>query len=315
MSVIYTTLCFPARAEWVARTSMLDRERISAPELVRRLVLEPSANDVVVLDGAIGRRGGYLDRVVAAGLARRRHGPRIVITDSTWAPTSARRAALRLFDSDRTTYCVLSTAELQSFPEHWGVARSRVSCTPFYWTLSATPAAPDCNGQGVFAGGDSLRDYDTLLAAARQVRARMRIATTWRPPDTMPDNVMVSPESPVRFLQLIRDSSVVVVPLRAGLVRSAGQQTYLNAMALGKVCIATDAPGVRDHIDADVTGLIVPPADPGALAAALAWATDPRNAAACRAMGWRAHRAALERFSPDHYVDRLLSVIDAVEPR
>jgi len=312
MTSIVTTLHFPSRPDWVARTQMLDRGRMPASRLLRRLLVDPMPDDVVVLDGAIGWRGGYLDRLAAAGLARRRRSPRIVITDSTWTPGWGRRAALRSFDSPRTTYCVLSTAEQQSFPGNWGVEPARVFCTPFYWTLPAKPSGLHPGGSGVFAGGDSLRDYRTLLAAAQQLSTRIVVATNWRPAGPVSDNVMVAPTSPVQFSDLLARSAVVVVPLRRGLIRSAGQQTYLNAMALGKVVVVTDAPGVRDHIDDGQTGLVVPPADPVALAEALAWATDPANSGECWDIGLRAHHAAIERFSPDQYVGRLLAVIDSL---
>ncbi len=312
MASIITTQHFPARPAWVARTQMLDRTAMSPSRLLQRLLVDPAPDDVVVLDGAIGWRGAYLDRVAAAGLARRRRSPRVVFTDSTWTPGPARRVALRAFDSPRTTYCVLSTAEQQSFPDDWGVNPVRVAYTPFYWTLPATPSKPRLDGSGVFAGGDSLRDYRALLAAAHGLRTRITVASRQRPAGPVPDNVEVAPVPPARFLSLLAASAVVVVPLRSGLVRSAGQQTYLNAMALGKVVIVTDAPGVKDHIDAGETGLVVPPCDPAALADALAWATDPANSNECRDIGLRAHTVALERFSPDQYVARLLAVIDAL---
>ncbi len=120
--------------------------------------------------------------------------------------------------------------------------------------------------------------------------------------------------TPQRFLELMQDSAVVVVPLRARLVRSAGQQTYLNAMALGKLVVVSDAPGVRDHVEHGRTGLVVPSGDPEGLADALRWATDPANADVCARMRTDAHTAAIKDFGPDRYVDRLLELIDDGPP-
>jgi hypothetical protein len=44
--------------------------------------------------------------------------------------------------------------------------------------------------------------------------------------------------------------------------------------------------------------------------AALDWVLDPANAGEVRALGERARRAALERFGPERYVERLLDVVD-----
>ena len=107
-----------------------------------------------------------------------------------------------------------------------------------------------------------------------------------------------------------RRAAVVVVPLKAHSERSAGQQTYLNAMVLGKAVIVTDALGVREYVEHGRTGLVVPPADPAALRTALDWALDPANQSEVRALGRRAREAALERFGPERYAERLLQVLD-----
>lgn len=314
MRSILTTLYFPRRPAWTARARILDRSSMSAPHLLRRLVAEATADDVVVLDGAVGRRDAYVDRMAAAAFARRRRGPHVVITDSTWTPGPAHRLALRVVDSPKTTYCVLSTDELANFPRTWGVDPARVVFTPFYWTLAERPRRADPGGSGVFAGGDSLRDYATLLTAVRHVDQHVEIATRIRLTRCVPRNVTTSDVRPSRFLDLMRSSAVVVVPLRLGLARSAGQQTYLNAMALGKLVVVSDVPGVRDHITHGETGLIVPAGDPDALARELLWATDPANARTCRSLRQRAHEVVVEAFNPDRYVQRILDVVDGLPP-
>jgi glycosyltransferase involved in cell wall biosynthesis len=309
---ILTTLYFPRRSAWAERVTMLDRSTEPPPRLLRGILRQAGPEDVVVLDGGIGARDLYLDRVAATLLARRRRGPRIVLTDSTWSPTPARRLALRAFDGPRTTYCVLSRSERESFPHNWGVDPDRVVLTPFYWTLPEDDPAPRFGGTGIFAGGDSLRDHETLLAAAARVPAPVTIATRRHAPGPVPDSVSWGPVDPDHFVALLHASAVVAVPLYAGQVRSAGQQTYLNAMVLGKPVVVSDVPGVRDHIVDGETGLIVPPGDADAMAAALARLTDPDNAEEARRMGERARAVVLRDASPDRYVERLLEVVDAL---
>lgn len=67
--------------------------------------------------------------------------------------------------------------------------------------------------------------------------------------------------------------------------RSAGQASYLNAIALGKPVVVTDAPGVRDYVDHRRTGLIVPPGDPIALREAVNWTLAPETLAEALARG------------------------------
>lgn len=312
MRSVVTTLYFPRRAAWAARADMLDRDTMSPQRLVRELLGRATPDHVVVLDGGIGLRDAYIDRVAAGLLVRRRRGPHVVMTDSTWTPGRLRRVALRAMDSSRTTYCVLSSSERRSFPGNWGVDPGRVACTPFYWTLPEDEPAARFGGHGIFAGGDSLRDHGTLVNAARQLEVPVTIATRRQPAGPLPANVTSGPVPHETFLSQMYASAVVAVPLEPGLARSAGQQTYLNAMVLGKPVVVSDVPGARDHIVNGETGLLVPPADADALATALRWATDPANAVAVRQMGERARDEALRSASPDRYVERLLRVIDGL---
>jgi hypothetical protein len=312
MRSILTTLNFPDRPAWTRRARVLDRSEMSLPRLLRELPQRARPEDVVVLDGGIGASDAYVDRVAAALLARKQEPPAVLITDSTWTPGRGRRAALRALDGPRTAYCVLSSSEQRSFPETWGVDPSRVFFTPFYWTLPEDEPEAHFGGAGVFAGGDSLRDHATLVAAAAEVDVPVTVATRRSRPAALPPNVAWGPLPADRYTAELRACAVAVVPMLPGLVRSAGQQTYLNAMVLGKAVVVSDVPGVRDHVVDGETGLIVPAGDSGALADALRWLHDPANAADVQRMRRRAREVALATASPDRYVERILEVVDAL---
>lgn len=69
----------------------------------------------------------------------------------------------------------------------------------------------------------------------------------------------------------------------------------LEAMAAGRPVVATDVGGVRDAVEPGVTGLLVPPGDPAALARAVGELLDDPGRAS--AMGERGRRRVRERFS------------------
>jgi hypothetical protein len=291
---------------------MIDPDSLPPHRLVARVVRAARAYQAVVLDGS-----SRVAQLAAGLIARRGHPPVMVLADATWKAGDsgverlARRTSIRAIDGPRVFYCVLSSEEVELFPRTWAVDPARVSFTPWHYAFSEEELALPTSGDGgVFAGGDSLRDYGPLVAAARGLPAEVTIASTQVSGEDLPPNVRAGPVPHERFMDLLRRATVVVVALGARRDRSAGQQTYLNAMAMGKPVIVTDALGVRDYIEDGRTGIVVPPGDPAALLEKLEWALDPANREEVRELAARGREAALSRFGPDSYVESLLRVVD-----
>lgn len=102
---------------------------------------------------------------------------------------------------------------------------------------------------------------------------------------------------------LLAESLVVVAPSRFG---EGVPRVLLEAAAAAVPVVTTDVPGCRAAVRHGVTGLLVPPRDPAALAAAIdALLRDPQQA---RDMGRRG-RAWMEReFDQEAIVDRMIEV-------
>jgi glycosyltransferase involved in cell wall biosynthesis len=96
------------------------------------------------------------------------------------------------------------------------------------------------------------------------------------------------------------EASVFVLPSYYGEGRP---RTVLEAMAMGRAVITADTPGCRDTIQDGVSGLLVPPRDPGALAAAMErFVLDPELIAR---MGLRGRERAEACFDVRH-VNRIV---------
>jgi hypothetical protein len=332
---LVTTMWADGDPEWNRRTTLVDRRR--HPGLIgflRAFWRASVTADAVLVVGSVGFNDRYRDLLAVAGLKLRRRSrrPAAVITDATWGVGSAtlarrlpgrtagdrlvtavvRRALPRLLDGPHVTYCVLSTDELSTLPATWGFDPRRVEFTPFSTTMWGRIDDAVTDGGYLFSGGDSLRDYGPLLDAVDGLPVAVRIATRV-PLPAAPANVTAAPATADEFDSLLLGARLVVVPLQST-VRSSGQQTYLNAMALGKPVIVTDAPGVRDYIEDNVSGLVVKP-DAAALRGAIEWVLDPANAAAVAAMAARGRAVARGRFAPERYRARLLEVADAAVAR
>lgn len=275
---------------------------------------------LLILNGSVGRRQRYRDLVFAILLKLRfSKPPPVLMQDATWEPRSEAleselpflkkvipklaRMIISLIDGPHMRYAVLSTKEVETFPQVWGVDPSRVVFQPFPNTLHEYRGMATRDDGYIFAGGNSVRDFGLLESALQGINIPARFATKWQPTLNLP-NMEVGPTSHDDYMSLLANAHAVVVPLRQS-VRSAGQQSYLNAMGLGKPVIVTDAPGVRDYIIDGVTGIIVPP-DVNALRAAILHVMDPVNTDFYAEMGRRAREDVFKRFTEEHFRHGLL---------
>jgi glycosyltransferase involved in cell wall biosynthesis len=331
MGPIVTTHHAPEIPWWRERATMLDRRTLGARSLIGRLIRDAPRDGALVLEGAVGLQHGYADLVATTVLNQTRAEHVIVLSEVGWEPGSRRLGALlhmrradedhlplqrlarfivRRLDGPYTYYCVLARRELETFPRVWGVPRDRVRFTPFFHLIVDDVDDVQADDGSVFAGGDSLRDYEPLVHAAAALGAPVYIATSLLADRALPQNVDAGPVSPEEFYGRMRRARVVVVPLASGRIRAAGLLTYLNAMAMGKLVVVTDSVGVRDYVEDGLTGLVVPECDPGALAEALRWALDPAHDDEVRGLGGRARQHVRSAFTVEAYLERLLRIAE-----
>jgi hypothetical protein len=227
------------------------------------------------------------------------HGPTIIRTDPLIVSppngllrgTKARylRAALRSV----TRLVVWSPAVIDRYSESLSIPRDKMIAQRFHHTLGGFGRIRPAVGEYIFSGGDSLRDYATLFDAVRGLKVPVVVATRLKlsPSIQVPDNVTVKAVSPFDFLRLMAESRMVVFPLRLDMLRTTGQQSYLNAMALGKAVIVTDTIDAPFYIEHRKTGLLVPSGDAARLREAITELLDRPDLA--RLMGEAARAFAL----------------------
>lgn len=283
-----------------------------------------------MLLGTVSASDRYADYLAAVALRVLRPGVHVVISDATIRPGSATvearlprrlrpllpaltRVIVGLADSRRTTWCVLSEDEVELFPTVWPIRRGRVVFTPFSHTLygvdlDAVPPTEDF----LFAGGNSLRDYPLLLAALQGVTVPTFVASRWRPADPAL-GVSWGEVTHDEFVSLLQRCRALVLTLTTS-TRSTSQQTFLNAMALGKIIVVTESLGVSSYVEPGVTGLVVP-ATPEAVHGAILHLLDPTNAEEMADMQRAAREVVLRRFTPQAYRARLLDLALAEGPR
>ena len=125
------------------------------------------------------------------------------------------------------------------------------------------------NGAGnyFFAAGRSNRDYQTLVEAFRGQPYSLKIAClrdSLKGLD-LPENVEPHFDAyGTKYLDLLQQAYAVIIPID-DIHISAGQLVLIEALRLGKMCIVTEGPCLKDYIDPSCM-FTVPPHDSKALA-------------------------------------------------
>jgi glycosyltransferase involved in cell wall biosynthesis len=245
--------------------------------------------DAVVTDGALlGLTFAVLQRL------RRPRRPIHVMYDCYWYGGNWLRRAFMRFCLRRVDLCVVWTrVECVRYAKTYGLTVDKFAFVKHHHTLNRYQFDVGDDGY-IFTGGNSDRDYTLFLDAVRELSIPCILATNL--PQLLsglqiPTHVRVISASPAEFRQLMARARVVVVSMQANLLRTGGQQTFLNAMHMTKPVILTDPQGGSDYIEHGRTGLLVPYPDVPALRSAIrsVW-ENPENA---RVMGQHGREAAL----------------------
>jgi len=231
-----------------------------------------------------------------------------------------KRAYFRWLIMANCCIVVYSRRRIDLYSRVFGVPKGKFVCVPYHTTLEgyhATFKIKDSTvseGDYIFAGGD-YRDYKTFLDAVRDLPYEVVIATRLKDYFTgldIPKNVRVITASHEEFLQLMAGAKLVVVPLHGGVLHSGGEQTYLNAMALGKPVVVADDGGADEYISDGVTGLVVRPSDAKDLRRALLSVLD--NPSLARSLGQNA-RGVAATYSLDRFIQGILATVEACVDR
>jgi glycosyltransferase involved in cell wall biosynthesis len=242
-----------------------------------------------------------------------------VLIDCNWYESPRRwqtwLKGLRLRLAARTVHRFVCWAshEVEDYARAFRLPPEKLEYVPFHTTLHDYQYEIRDDGY-LFAGGNYDRDYPALIEAVRDLNVPVWIATTL--PEQLkgvdiPPQVRVQGTSAAGFRQAMAGARMVVVPMRAGLLHSGGQQTCLNAMYLGKPTIAVGRNWASDFITDGVDGLIVDHGDAAGLLRAVRWVL--LNPDAARRMGERA-RAHAAHFTTQRTMQRVHQIVTGDEP-
>jgi glycosyltransferase involved in cell wall biosynthesis len=177
------------------------------------------------------------------------------------------------------------------YERHDRIPKHKFRYVPFkvnrYERVLATPTRDDGY---VFCGGNTRRDFATLIAAARQLSCPFKIVTmreavigshgsSLDERDLPPNIEVIRHDGSDSFLDFIAAARVVALPIKKANISASGIGVYLASMALGKCVVISEGPAVNGVVP-DGAAVIVPAEDPAALRAAIdkAWSDEPFRA-------------------------------------
>ena len=156
---------------------------------------------------------------------------------------------------------------------NYGVPLEQVAWRPFPLYPGHFPPGPDVNECCVImSGGEHLRDLETLRGATERLTAGVHPVLLYDRGTRFAGNGHLLHEGAVplqSFYHALAHSRFVVVPLRKDTTRAAGVTVVAMALMAGRPVVATGITAIRDYVQHGAAGLLVPPGDPAALAAAI----------------------------------------------
>lgn len=163
------------------------------------------------------------------------------------------------------------------FEARFDIPPDRFQYIPFKinaWEL--VQATTTCDERYIFVGGRSRRDFHTLFEAVRPLPYPVKVLTASEADINPHGSTLAGLQPPLNveilyndsdarvFVQLIANSRLVVLPILKETEIQAGISVYLQAMALRKCVIISEAFGVSDVL-LDGQAHIIRPGDPQAL--------------------------------------------------
>ncbi|GEM_PF-6358951 len=153
--------------------------------------------------------------------------------------------------------------DIDSFSREYDIPTEKFSFVPYHLTLENFQF--DISDQGyIFAGGNNGRDYPTLIDAVSKIDYPVFIATQL--PEVIEiaapfPNIMVKPVTHEQFRQKMAGCHMFVEAHPVDFFRTAGHQTFLNAMWMGKLVVLADEKSAIGYIEDGKDGLVVAAGD------------------------------------------------------
>lgn len=240
-----------------------------------------------------------------------------ILIDCLWSASenklyhAMKKLMFKIIDCSVSKYVVWASRERETYSAAFSLPKDKLVFIPYHHTINGIDIRGSY-GDYLFSGGSSGRDYVTLIESVRGLPVKLVIACTngelFEGLD-IPDNVVIEGFNHREYLEKMAGCRINIVALAPNQLHSAGQQTFLNSMFLGKPTIVLDPEGAADYIDHGIDGLLVEPGNPQMLRKAiLSLLEDPEES---RRIGSKARQRAMLHSTEAHF-QKIVSVAKEV---
>jgi hypothetical protein len=172
-----------------------------------------------------------------------------------------KRGLIRLSMRSTSICAVWSEHQVRGAEQLLGTRRPVFLRVPYKANHSQLPPELELPvGDYIFSGGNTERDYRTLFAALGGLSIPVVVSCT----DanllrgmTVPSNVIVVAAREPYFRRLMAGARLVVLCVNPGILRGAGEATFLNALWHRRPVVVADDGSAGEYIEDGVTGFVV----------------------------------------------------------
>lgn len=230
----------------------------------------------------------------------------IVMMDTEWKNISDSGRINRWASSASVAVQANTVIEIKRYAQAFGIPEEKFNFIRLaYQSRDIFPVGD----QGyVLAGGRQGRDWETVRKVAESLPNVAFMILTDNPLPPMPANVTTEYVARHEFYRRMANASCVLVPVLPEPLRITGTTTWTNAMAMGKVVVATDPFGAPDYINNKINGFYADYGDWKSVSDAVEQVMTDKSLRI--RMGEQARLFAMEHLSPVVYKQKILSILD-----
>lgn len=253
-------------ANWLSRIT----SRVGIPDLsiVFRLTARARQYDLVLVSG--GERGDML-YLALSGIIPWFRVPNVIV-DAHWQKGAGvkhliQKLIVRLGDRNVIQVQPHTEEEVEIYHRLFSIPLAKLKPVSWSTTLTGYKLNPT-PGDFVLTGGASYRDYPVFFQSLVDLNYPVEVGLPRNASVPIPqqiaskENIRIHTSlSKQEYYEKVAACKVFALPIVPGLTRATGDQTILNAMAMGKIVIVTDSIIARSLIRNGENGIIVPESD------------------------------------------------------